>query len=118
MNGAVLASLAPGFKLFLGIVAFVAVLAIVLAIIGGKARSAHGRTSRVLVNRYVLLTLIAVIVLFPIYITLVNSLLAPDRIAARPPTLVPEQSRSGARTATRGTQGTSARTCATRSSSP
>ena len=29
------------------------------------------------------------IVLFPIYITIVNSLLEPDRIAARPPTLFP-----------------------------
>ncbi|MET1001794.1 MAG: carbohydrate ABC transporter permease, partial [Acidimicrobiia bacterium] len=39
--------------------------------------------------RYVVLTVLAVIVLFPIYITVVNSLLQPDRIAARPPTLFP-----------------------------
>ncbi len=39
--------------------------------------------------RYVVLTVLAVIVLFPIYITVVNSLLRPDRIAARPPTLFP-----------------------------
>jgi sn-glycerol 3-phosphate transport system permease protein len=39
--------------------------------------------------RYVVLTALAVIVLFPIYITVVNSLLQPDRIAARPPTLFP-----------------------------
>jgi sn-glycerol 3-phosphate transport system permease protein len=88
MNGELLATLAPGFKLFLGIVAFVIVLAIVLAIVAAKARPHAAYIARV-VNRYVLLTLIAVIVLFPIYITIVNSLLEPDRIAARPPTLFP-----------------------------
>jgi sn-glycerol 3-phosphate transport system permease protein len=47
-----------------------------------------GHALRVTV-RYVVLTALAVIVLFPIYITVVNSLLQPDRIAARPPTLFP-----------------------------
>jgi sn-glycerol 3-phosphate transport system permease protein len=40
-------------------------------------------------GRYVLLTALAVIVVFPIYITVVNSLLRPDQIAARPPKLFP-----------------------------
>jgi sn-glycerol 3-phosphate transport system permease protein len=39
--------------------------------------------------RYLLLTILAIVVLFPIYITVVNSLLRPDRIAARPPSLFP-----------------------------
>jgi sn-glycerol 3-phosphate transport system permease protein len=42
-----------------------------------------------LVGRYALLTVLAVIVVFPIYITVVNSLLRPDQIAARPPSLFP-----------------------------
>jgi sn-glycerol 3-phosphate transport system permease protein len=39
--------------------------------------------------RYLALALLAAIVLFPIYITVVNSLITPERIAGRPPTLVP-----------------------------
>ena len=39
--------------------------------------------------RYLVLTVLAVIVLFPIFVTVVNSLLKPDQIAARPPTLFP-----------------------------
>jgi sn-glycerol 3-phosphate transport system permease protein len=39
--------------------------------------------------RYLLLIVLAVIVLFPIYITVVNSLLTPEQIAARPPTFFP-----------------------------
>src|SRR5262245_5421212 len=39
--------------------------------------------------RYAVLTLLALIILFPIYITVVNSLLKPDQIAARPPSLFP-----------------------------
>jgi sn-glycerol 3-phosphate transport system permease protein len=42
-----------------------------------------------LVARYLLLTVLAFIVLFPIYITIVNSVLRPAQIAARPPTLFP-----------------------------
>ncbi len=42
-----------------------------------------------LVGRYVLLTVLAAIVIFPIYITVVNSLLRPAQVAARPPTLFP-----------------------------
>lgn len=40
-------------------------------------------------GRYLLLTVLATIVFFPIYITVVNSLLTPGEIAARPPTLFP-----------------------------
>jgi ABC-type glycerol-3-phosphate transport system permease component len=39
--------------------------------------------------RYLLLTLLALVVLFPLYITLVNSLLTPEQIAAKPPTFFP-----------------------------
>src|SRR5512142_179784 len=39
--------------------------------------------------RYALLTALALVVLFPIYITVVNSLLRPDQIASRPPSLFP-----------------------------
>jgi len=40
-------------------------------------------------GRYVLLTVLAAIVLFPIYIAVVNSLLRPTQIAARTPTFFP-----------------------------
>lgn len=40
-------------------------------------------------GRYLLLTVLAAIVVFPIYITVVNSLLSPAEIAGRPPTLFP-----------------------------
>jgi sn-glycerol 3-phosphate transport system permease protein len=43
--------------------------------------------------RYTMLLALALVVLLPIYITVVNSLLAPDRIAARPPTLFPTSPR-------------------------
>jgi ABC-type glycerol-3-phosphate transport system permease component len=49
-----------------------------------------GRAVR-LTLRYALLVVLAVIVLFPIYITIVNSLLRPDQVAARPPILFPKQ---------------------------
>jgi ABC-type glycerol-3-phosphate transport system permease component len=39
--------------------------------------------------RYLVLTVLAFIVIFPIYITIVNSLLVPDQIAARPPKFFP-----------------------------
>ena len=49
------------------------------------------RTRRKLrtVGSYLLLTGLAFVVLFPIYITVVNSLLRPDAISARPPTFFP-----------------------------
>jgi sn-glycerol 3-phosphate transport system permease protein len=51
-------------------------------------RGGPGRIVRVTL-RYLLMTVLAVIVLFPIYITVVNSLLTPEQIASRPPTLFP-----------------------------
>lgn len=52
-------------------------------------RAGRGRRITGLVLRYLLLTLLAFVVLFPIYITVVNSLLRPDRIAAKPPAFFP-----------------------------
>ena len=48
------------------------------------------------VLRYGLLTVLAVIVIFPIYITVVNSLLTPLEITSRPPTLFPTSPTWGA----------------------
>jgi sn-glycerol 3-phosphate transport system permease protein len=48
----------------------------------------RGRRLRIF-GRYVMLTALAFIVLFPIYITVVNSLLRPPQIAARTPTFFP-----------------------------
>src|SRR4029077_5452785 len=39
--------------------------------------------------RYLLLTVLAIVVIFPLYMTVVNSLLTPEQIAARPPTFFP-----------------------------
>jgi sn-glycerol 3-phosphate transport system permease protein len=41
------------------------------------------------IGRYALLTFLAAIVLFPIYMTIVGSLLNPDQIVSRPPTMFP-----------------------------
>ena len=51
------------------------------------SRGTAGRVRRIL--RYALLVVVAAVVLFPIVITIVNSLLQPEQIASRPPTLVP-----------------------------
>jgi sn-glycerol 3-phosphate transport system permease protein len=53
------------------------------------ARRARRRRRVGVAARYVLLTLLGFIVLFPIYMTVVNSLLSADRVVARPPTLFP-----------------------------
>ena len=49
------------------------------------------RRRRVLgkIARYALLTFLAIVILFPIYITIVNSLLPPHDITSRPPKLFP-----------------------------
>jgi sn-glycerol 3-phosphate transport system permease protein len=49
------------------------------------------RTRRIVgkLLRYLLLTVLAIIVIFPLYMTVVNSLLRPSQIAARPPTFFP-----------------------------
>jgi sn-glycerol 3-phosphate transport system permease protein len=49
----------------------------------------RGRLIAKRVARYALLTLLAVIVLFPLYMTIVNSLLTPSQIATRPPKFFP-----------------------------
>ncbi len=41
------------------------------------------------IGSYILLTAAAVVVVFPIYITIVNSLLVPDQLVQQPPPLVP-----------------------------
>jgi sn-glycerol 3-phosphate transport system permease protein len=82
------AELNPGFQRFVVLVVAILAAAVVLGIVGVVARPAVARRARAL-NRYVLLGVLSLIVLFPIYITIVNSLLPADKIAARPPTLFP-----------------------------
>src|SRR6266852_1389515 len=48
----------------------------------------RGRRLRIF-GRYVALSVLAFVVLFPIYITIVNSLLQPSQIAAKSPTFFP-----------------------------
>src|SRR2546421_69990 len=81
-------ALTPGFRQFLLVVGGLVVASIVLAGAASFGPPVLARRVRV-INRYVLLVVLAGIVLFPLFITVVNSFLTPDRIAARPPTLVP-----------------------------
>jgi sn-glycerol 3-phosphate transport system permease protein len=53
------------------------------------ARQARIRRRVAVALRYLTLTLLAVVVLFPVYMTVVNSLLPADQLAARPPKLFP-----------------------------
>ena len=53
----------------------------------GERKRPHRRLRRF--GSYLLLTVLAFIVLFPIYITVVNSLLRPIDIASRPPKFFP-----------------------------
>jgi len=82
------AALAPGFSTFLYVVAGIVAFAVLLQVV-----SRHGspltRRRATKVGRYLLLIVLSVVVMFPIYITVVNSLLAPDQIAHRPPVLFP-----------------------------
>jgi sn-glycerol 3-phosphate transport system permease protein len=55
----------------------------------GDARALRRRRFWGKAGRYALLTVLAVVVLFPIYITVVNSLLQPSDITRRPPKLFP-----------------------------
>src|ERR1700736_5117766 len=41
------------------------------------------------IGSYMLLTAAAVVVVFPVYITIVNSLLVPDQLVQQPPPLFP-----------------------------
>jgi sn-glycerol 3-phosphate transport system permease protein len=88
MSADVLGALAPGFRTFVVVVVGVVVVSAGIAVAGSLSNPRVARAARLL-NRYVLLTVLALVVLFPIYITVVNSLLQPDRIATRPPTLFP-----------------------------
>src|SRR3954468_21528205 len=88
MTADLAAAITPGFRQFLVVVGALVVGSTVLAIAASSAGPVLARRAR-MINRYVLLVVLAVIILFPIYITVVNSFLSPDRIAARPPTLVP-----------------------------
>jgi len=54
-----------------------------------RTRSARPRPALRLVGRYLLLSVLALIVIFPIYITVVNSLLPAPQIAAQPPKFFP-----------------------------
>lgn len=83
-----LATLAPGFVTFLYIAAGIVVLAVVVQV-AARHGSPSSRRRATTISRYLLLVVLAVVVLFPIYITVVNSLLAPDQIAHRPPYLFP-----------------------------
>jgi sn-glycerol 3-phosphate transport system permease protein len=84
----VVASLTPGFQRFLVGLAVVAVGVIVLTIVGARS-SPHVARRVARINRYLLLTVLAGIVLFPVYMVVVNSLLTADVIGHRPPTLFP-----------------------------
>src|SRR5215475_14506839 len=53
------------------------------------ARALHRRRRWGKVGRYALLTVLAAIIIFPIYITIVNSLLPPVDITRQPPKLFP-----------------------------
>jgi sn-glycerol 3-phosphate transport system permease protein len=70
------------------LVAALLAVTLVLAFVGSVAKPPTARRCRA-VNRYVLLTILAVIVLFPLYITIVNSFMRADFIVARPPHLFP-----------------------------
>jgi sn-glycerol 3-phosphate transport system permease protein len=53
------------------------------------ARGARRRRAWRRVGRYALLTVLAAVVFFPIYVTVVSSLLTPRQIGSQPPTLFP-----------------------------
>ena len=56
---------------------------------GGDARALHRRRVWGRIGSYTLLTVLSIIVLFPIYITVVNSLLPSREILSQPPKLFP-----------------------------
>jgi sn-glycerol 3-phosphate transport system permease protein len=45
--------------------------------------------------RYLVLSVLALVVLFPVYVTVVGSLLRPEQLTGRPPTLVPDDPQWG-----------------------
>jgi sn-glycerol 3-phosphate transport system permease protein len=60
------------------------------------AHAARRRRSWRRAGRYLLLTLLALVVFFPLYVTLVSSLLTPRQIGSQPPTLFPTDPQWGA----------------------
>ena len=84
----VAAAVSPGVLTFglavAGVLALVAVAHLLSRAMGPSARRRTG-----LAGRYLLLVVLSIVVLFPLYITVVNSLLRPDQIVSRPPTLFP-----------------------------
>jgi len=88
MSAEVLASLAPGFRAFVLVAGVVSVAGIAL-LVASRHGSPTARRRGALIGRYLLLTVLAVIVLFPIYITVIDSLLQPDQVVAKPPILFP-----------------------------
>jgi sn-glycerol 3-phosphate transport system permease protein len=84
----VLAALTPGFKQFLLIVGACIVGSAVVAIVGRFGSPAVKRRTS-MINSYILLIVLGLIILFPIYITIVNSFLSNDQISSRPPKLFP-----------------------------
>lgn len=60
-----------------------------------EAQRDRRRRRLVTAGRYVVLTVLALIVLFPVYMTVVNSLLPAQRILERPPALFPGNPRWG-----------------------
>ncbi len=84
----VLAAMAPGFRTTLVAAAWIGGLVVVLVAVSIFGSGPWARRASML-NRYVWLSALALVVLFPIYVTIVNSLLRADLIAARPPTLFP-----------------------------
>ena len=87
-TGVTMGTLAPGFRTFLWI-ALGAIVAGIGLLLASRRGSPHYRRRVALAGRYLLLILLAVIVLFPIYITVVDSLLKPDQVVAKPPILFP-----------------------------
>jgi sn-glycerol 3-phosphate transport system permease protein len=83
-----LGTLAPGFRNFLIAAGIVMVAGAALLVLSRRGTPVQRRRAA-LVGRYLLLVVLAVIVLFPIYITVVDSLLKPDQIVAKPPILFP-----------------------------
>lgn len=86
--GLVLAQMTPGFRRFVILVVVLLGVSVVLTVVSRVKQGPLAHRAGIL-NRYLLLSLLSLIVLFPIYMTVVNSLLAPDVIARRPPTLFP-----------------------------
>jgi sn-glycerol 3-phosphate transport system permease protein len=60
-----------------------------------QARRARRARRLRLAGRYLLLTGLAVVVLFPVYVAVVGSLLRPEQLVRRPPTLFPDDPQWG-----------------------